>query len=143
MYRWLRPLRTPATFLKLACQADPRTAIQGIVLMVAGVACLGLISVALKDWVNTSAQHPGQMAVIPAMLFAASLGVPAVVDRGMVYTGWTLAERFMGVLEKRLVEITAAIPTVEHFERPDYLRELELLSQNRGALAGIVNAVTT
>ncbi|HEU0167691.1 MAG TPA: ABC transporter ATP-binding protein, partial [Chloroflexota bacterium] len=54
-----------------------------------------------------------------------------------------LAERFMGVLEKRLVEITAAIPTVEHFERPDYLRELELLSQNRGALAGIVNAVTT
>jgi len=52
MRQWLRSLRTPATFLKLAYQADPGTAIQGIVLLVAGVLCLGLISLALKAWVN-------------------------------------------------------------------------------------------
>jgi ATP-binding cassette, subfamily B, bacterial len=143
MRQLTRSLQTPLTFLKLAYEADPITAIRGIALMVAGVICLALISLALKAWVNAAAQNPGQIAIIPAILFAASLGIPTVVDRGMVYSGWTLAERFMGVLEKGLVEITASIPTIEHFEHPEYLRELELLSLNRQALAGIVNAVTT
>ena len=139
----VRSLRTPATFLRLAYQADPATAIRGIILMVVGVICLGLISIALKAWVNAAVERPYQLAAVPAILFAASLGIPTMVDRGMIYSGWTLSERFMGLLEKRLIEISATIPTVEHFERPDYLRELELLSLNRNALAGIVNAVTT
>jgi len=143
MLRPVRSLKTPLTFLKLAYQADPLTAIRGIGLMVAGVVCLGLVSLALKAWVNAAAAHPGELAVVPALLFAASLALPTAIDRGMIYSGWTLAERFIGVLDKRLVEITASIPTIEHFEHPDYLRELELLSLNRQALAGIVNTVTT
>jgi ATP-binding cassette subfamily B protein len=41
-----------------------------------------------------------------------------------------LAERTSMHMRRRLGELTAAIPTVEHFERPEYLKELELVQRD-------------
>jgi ATP-binding cassette subfamily B protein len=45
------------------------------------------------------------------------------------------------LMQRRLGELTAAIPTIEHFERPDYLRQIDLLRQDSAALAELFAAV--
>ena len=55
---------------------------------------------------------------------------------GFVYQQ-RLRERTTLLLDTRLAELTARIPTLEHLERPDYPKELELLSQQHAALADV------
>src|SRR5688500_18874753 len=45
------------------------------------------------------------------------------------------------ILQRRRAELTASIPSVEHFERPDYLRELELVRKDGANLASMFGAV--
>jgi ATP-binding cassette subfamily B protein len=45
-----------------------------------------------------------------------------------------LADRVRMHVSARMAEIAHAVPGIEHFERPDYLRELELLEENRNLI---------
>ena len=46
-----------------------------------------------------------------------------------------LNDRVNAMLSARVGQLLALAPTLEHFERPDYLAEVDLLTQNRRALA--------
>ncbi len=52
-----------------------------------------------------------------------------------------LEEKASQVLRTHLVELTAGIPTIEHHERPEYVRELDLLRDQGQLLAQTTNAV--
>lgn len=47
----------------------------------------------------------------------------------------TLMEKTAWVMDRRLIEMSAGIPGLEHHERPDYITELELLRQDRHQLS--------
>jgi ATP-binding cassette, subfamily B, bacterial len=48
----------------------------------------------------------------------------------------TLAERIGFVLDRHIANVTAKIPSIEHFERPDVADQVQILRQNRGRLGG-------
>jgi ATP-binding cassette, subfamily B, bacterial len=48
----------------------------------------------------------------------------------------TLAERIGFALDRRIANVTASIPSIEHFERVDAADQVQLLRQNRGRLGG-------
>jgi ATP-binding cassette subfamily B protein len=52
-----------------------------------------------------------------------------------------LGERAGMVMQRRLGELAAAIPTIEHFERPDYLKEVDLVRRDSGWLADAFTAM--
>ena len=55
---------------------------------------------------------------------------------------FTLQERTSLHFERELVAMVAALPGIEHHERPEYLDKLEILREQRAAFAQAVYAVT-
>jgi hypothetical protein len=45
-------------------------------------------------------------------------------------TGWTVRQRADLYLSTRIAQLVTALPGLEHFERSDYVRDLEVLEQN-------------
>jgi len=72
--------------------------------------------------------------------------VGAIVTGGLIALAWagsnldagvgfTLVDRVRLFISIRIAELVSAVPGIEHFERPDYLQELDLIDWNRGLLA--------
>jgi len=61
---------------------------------------------------------------------------------GLYYLGllFSVAEKAGAAVDRRLIELMARIPGLEHHERPDYLDRLALLREERGGLAWMTNA---
>ncbi|MEO7803478.1 MAG: ABC transporter ATP-binding protein [Actinomycetota bacterium] len=53
----------------------------------------------------------------------------------------TLQERTAWVMDKRLIELAAGLPGIEHHERPDYITELEMLRQDRWQLSASLGSL--
>ncbi|HEX2513629.1 MAG TPA: ABC transporter ATP-binding protein, partial [Chloroflexota bacterium] len=71
-----------------------------------------------------------------AVLLLALVGVAWRVAGGAALAArLRLGERAGMVLQRRLGALAAAIPTVEHFERPDYLRAVDQMRRDSGWLA--------
>ncbi|MCA1846841.1 MAG: ABC transporter ATP-binding protein/permease, partial [Actinobacteria bacterium] len=79
--------------------------------------------------------------------FAAALVAGALVVHHssvvvMAKTRFTLQERTSLYFERELLAMVAALPGVEHHERPEYLDKLEVLREQRSAFAQAVYAIT-
>jgi ATP-binding cassette subfamily B protein len=70
-------------------------------------------------------------AALSGVLIAISWAA-ANLDAGV---GYDLIDRVRLYISVRIAELVNAVPGVEHFERPDYLQELDLIDWNRGLLA--------
>jgi ATP-binding cassette, subfamily B, bacterial len=85
--------------------------------------------------VNAIAAHDRDRALVGvavvAGLFAAQWGLAVYVTL-LNNTVRDLCDLY---LSARIAEMVNAIPGIEHFERPEYLRELDLLEQNRLLIA--------
>ncbi len=81
-------------------------------------------------------------AGLAAALVAASLVVAHLSTVVMAKIRFTLQERTSLHFERELMAMVAALPGVEHHERPEYLDKLELLRDERAAFAQAVYAVT-
>jgi ATP-binding cassette subfamily B protein len=79
-----------------------------------------------------------------ALVAAAVLAAAAVV--GIVNTQYYLdclfvvSEKASAAVNRRLIELMAGIPGLAHHEQPEYLRELDLLREERGMLGWLANA---
>ena len=51
-----------------------------------------------------------------------------------------LRERVGQAMDRELIDLAMGVPGIEHYERPDYQDELEMLRQERGQLANIPDA---
>ena len=119
----------------LGYRADPRAAT--LLALVVPVEAAGGVLQALGLKALTDAALAGDLrrAALAALLLAL-VGVAWRVASGAALAARPrLGERAGMVLQRRLGELTAAIPTVEHFERPDYLRRLDQMRQDSGWLA--------
>jgi ATP-binding cassette subfamily B protein len=59
-----------------------------------------------------------------------------------VHVNASLRERTVLVLESRLAALASRVPGIEHFERPEYLRQMDLLASEHGVLADAPTALT-
>ena len=85
---------------------------------------------------------------------AAGLAVAVAATSGLIAVNWTsanfdanvgfgLVDRVNLYVSARLAELVNAAPGLEHLERPDYLRELDLVEQNRNLLASAPRQLLT
>jgi ATP-binding cassette subfamily B protein len=81
-------------------------------------------------------------AGLAAMLVAGSLVIAHLSTVVMAKIRFTLQERTSLHFERELVAMVAALPGIEHHERPEYLDKLEILREERAAFAQAVYAVT-
>ena len=91
----------------------------------------------LTDAVTTGDRSAGLRA-------AAFVAVVQVVTDGM---SWLLMGVLMGLrervgqaMDRRLIGLAMRVPGIEHYERPEYQDELQLLRNQRGSLANIPDA---
>ena len=89
----------------------------------------------IQTMVNALAHHDvsGEIAgtIVVAVLFTLSWGL-LIVSSGQ---GQALTDRVSVWLSARIAGLVNAVPGLEHFERPDYVTELERLEQRRPMLA--------
>jgi ATP-binding cassette subfamily B protein len=81
-------------------------------------------------------------AGLAAILVAGSLVAAHLMTVVMAKIRFTLQERTSLHFERELVAMVAALPGIEHHERPEYLDKLEVLQDERAAFAQAVYAVT-
>jgi len=81
-------------------------------------------------------------AGLAAILVAGSLVAAHLMTVVMAKIRFTLQERTSLHFERELVAMVAALPGIEHHERPEYLDKLEVLQEERAAFAQAVYAVT-
>jgi ATP-binding cassette, subfamily B, bacterial len=81
-------------------------------------------------------------AGLAAALVAGSLVVAHASVVVMAKIRFTLQERTSLYFERELLAMVAALPGVEHHERPEYLDKLEVLREQRSAFAQAVYAIT-
>jgi ATP-binding cassette subfamily B protein len=81
-------------------------------------------------------------AGLAAILVAGSMVIAHLSNVVMAKIRFTLQERTSLYFERELLAMVAALPGIEHHERPEYLDKLEVLRDERASFAQAVYAIT-
>jgi ATP-binding cassette subfamily B protein len=134
-------LRTLWVFGRLSFEADPWLASFVLALIVLDYGTVGLQAVGLRELTNAVVAGSARQAALGTGVLLGALVVLYFAQSWHFVYRQRLAERTLLLLDSRLARLTASIPTIEHLERPDYLKEIELLGNARGALANVPSAL--
>ena len=136
-------LRSLGFVVATAFRADPWRATLTSVL----VPLLGLTTAANGLWLKLLAdaalQRRPKAAVLAAVALAATVSIVDAAQLAVARLRLRLQERTGLLLERRLVELAAGVPFLEHHERPDYLDRLEHLRAERAALGQAIGALVS
>jgi len=126
---------------RVGVRADPRAALLTAATVPFELLSGALQALALKGLADTATSRDMGGALMVALMLAC-----VACGRQVAATAWSAARLRLGertgmLMQRHLGELTAAIPTIEHFERPDYLREIDLVQQDSGFLADVFPAV--
>lgn len=129
------PWRRLAFVSRLGFEAAPSQ-----MLLALGIAAFGAVSslvypLAFRTLINgVLERHVGTVTIGAAVVgvFYAIMWAAGIL---LAVEGVSLVDRVSFHLSCRIAELAYGVRGIEHFERQDYLRELELLDQNRRVLA--------
>ena len=142
--RLRRRWHTVRALLRLAgtgLRADAGSALTAAAAQAVELAGGALQALALKGLTDAAAGGDLRAVALAGAALALTAAGRSLASAGWVAARLRLREHAGMLLQRRLGELTAAIPTVEHFERPDYLRRLDLLRQDATALADLYPAL--
>ena len=126
---------------RTAFQADRRGAVRALVLTILD----GVMRAGFALWlklITDGVVHRDLRGVIAgAVAFGTSMCVLGYVSLARVTILTRLSERTAFLVDQRVVELSASIPTLEHFERSDFLDEMAMLRTMRGYVATAVWAL--
>jgi ATP-binding cassette subfamily B protein len=127
--------------LGFAFQADRRLAIWALVLWGAFSSMMVIFSLWLRFLVDGVVRQDFAMAMLGAGALALTFSVAGITNWIGINLANTLSERTSLYIDQRLIDLTTRISGIEHHERPDYLREMDLLRNDRWQLSAAVAAV--
>jgi ATP-binding cassette subfamily B protein len=78
--------------------------------------------------------------LVAAGVLAATAAIALIVVLYYVDLLFVVAEKASASVDRRLIDLMAGIPGLEHHERPDYLDRLDVLREERARLAWMTNA---
>ena len=125
----------------LAFQADRRGAVVMLGLRTAQAVALVLSSYFLKLVVDAAVDRDPGKAVVGAVGIAGCLAVSQFSGRTAFNQRIELEENMSLLIDSRLITMAAAVPGIEHHERPEYVTEMELLRDARIALSQTAGSV--
>jgi ATP-binding cassette subfamily B protein len=110
-----------------------------IVIYLSGLA----VGLTLKLLTNSALGH----SVSGAMTAAGILVLIATGGHFLSIYAWRLRisveERTGAHLDQRLMRLSATVPVMEHFERPDYLDKMEMMQNERALLGNAIDAIVS
>jgi ATP-binding cassette subfamily B protein len=135
-------LRGLRLMLAISLGADAARTVAALVTASGQTLATPFRALALKSLIDGAAAHERRRALIgAALLMAVSL-----VGRLMAWASFNvrmrLRENTQLHLDTHLMALTAGIPGLEHHERPDYLDKVELVRNEREALANPFNPIS-
>ena len=139
--RSMERLRALFSLAGIAFRADPRASLVTATALPFEFAGGALQALALKALTDAAIGHD-----LRGVWIAGALLALLAAGRDVASTGWSAARLRLGeragmMMQRHLAELTASIPTIEHFERPEYLRRLELVRQDSGWLTDLFAAM--
>lgn len=131
-------MRGLRAMLSLAFEADRRLALGLPMLVLLHTAGLVAVPVSLKLVVDAAARGDQGGALLGALLGAALLvsSLPFLSVAGAA--SLNLQQRIGALLDRRLMELSSKAPTMDLFDRPEYLSRLKLLQDSRFAISTVV-----
>jgi ATP-binding cassette, subfamily B, bacterial len=137
-----RAARSIRLLMSPGVRGSPQSFAITVVFQIAVGLALALYPYALRLFVD-GALRRSQSELVVAVIFAAVLWVLSwSIGVLVVVLGSRLTQKTDLYLTCKIAELVNSAPTLEHFERPDYLRELDLLNQNRRMLAAAPQQIT-
>ena len=136
-------LRAVGLILGTALRADPRRAVIVVARSLISSFLFATMPLWLKLLANGAIAHDTRQALLAAGAAAASVTVTVLLGWFGTNATQLLQERTNLSIDERLARLSLEVPGLEQFERPDYANQMALLREQRGALAGALDAVTT
>jgi ABC-type multidrug transport system fused ATPase/permease subunit len=122
-----KTLRALGILLRLGLQADARqmTVCFGTTLLgqVAGL----VLAYAAKLLVDAVVHRSLTAALVAAVVSGTAGVIASLCERTYITLAFALAEQTNQLLDRELMRLVAGVPTLEHHERPEYIREVSLL----------------
>jgi ABC-type multidrug transport system fused ATPase/permease subunit len=135
-----QPLRAYRLLVGFAFGTAPREAtlflLCGVVMALFGP----VTSLGAKLIVDAALARDLTAAIVAAVLLAAFLGVSLLNTLYYLDFLFAVAEKASAAVNRRLMTLMTGVPGLLHHEHPAYLRELDLLREERGRLAWMTNA---
>ena len=124
MRKWLRAYRV---LLGFGFRADRREFV--VLFTAAAIGQLALLASAygVKLVADGVLRQSLAAVCVAALLIAMARELTSLLGGVHVSLSMKMQEKASQLLNVHLVALTASIPTIEHHERPDYLKELDLL----------------
>ncbi|HWL34640.1 MAG TPA: ABC transporter ATP-binding protein [Frankiaceae bacterium] len=122
-------------------RADPRRAVAVLLLEPASAAVQPLFALWLKLLADGALGHDAGLVATGAGALACSMALLWLVGGAGTRMRVTLTERVGFTFDRRIAEISATLPTLEHHERADYQDRLAMLREQQGVLGNTVNTV--
>jgi ATP-binding cassette subfamily B protein len=94
----------------------------------------------LKLLVDGALAGDQTLALVAAGVLALAAGIGLVNTLYYLDFLFVVSERAGAAVNRRLMELMAGIPGLGHHEQPEYLRELDVLREERGRLGWLANA---
>jgi ATP-binding cassette subfamily B protein len=136
-----KTLRALWVFARTAFEADRRLAGLVLLLNLSGYGMPAIYAIGARELTDGALAGEARAAALGVGLLMLGFAIQYLgVSAQFVYQQ-RLREQTQLLLHSRLAALTAGIPTVEHLERPDYLKEVELLGQEHGLLADMQSAI--
>jgi ATP-binding cassette subfamily B protein len=117
-------------------RAAPLTACLSVVLSIAAAVCSVVYTVGLKVMIDGAIARSGGRIALGAALVAVLFTLSWLLAVIGGSRGSLLTDKTSLALGVRIMRLAAALPTLEHFERPELLARLETLTGGRRTLAG-------
>lgn len=125
----------------LALRADPKGAALMLALRVLGAIANTLFAWFMKLVVDGAVAGDVDRVTTSGILVAVAVAISQLAGNVAFRSRIRLEERMSLLLDRELIALAAGVPGIEHHERPDYLKELELLSDARIALSQTAGSV--
>lgn len=134
--------RRVALLVSVVKQADRRLAIViGATLILSSVAG-ALQGLSLKWLVDAATDREWTMAIVAAVVGGLGTGLIGSAGRAMGDTEQVVTNQVGLLIDRRTLELTAAMPGIEHLERPEYLDQVALVRTGGASLMRAVFALT-
>jgi ATP-binding cassette subfamily B protein len=127
--------------LAAAFQADPLRATFSLGLAVVDPIAGVLSALWLRNLINAIASHDTSTATHAAVIMGLCAFAGICAGWGGFNLNMVMREKVGELMDRRVMSLTLAIPTLEHHERADYLDEIEILRTQRDQLAASGHAV--
>ncbi|TCO60818.1 ABC transporter ATP-binding protein [Actinocrispum wychmicini] len=98
-------------------------------------------TVGVRPLVDSASRGDTHGVMIAAGVIAVAVALASLCGRGFVALTASVMERAGLLIDAKLIELAAGVPTVDHYERPRYVDQMTLVRQERRVMAQMMNAM--